>query len=153
MANFELIKNTARAAVINKDATLNDGVRAAVDLDNATDKDNFGDFFLTVQWNTTAPAANTIIGELYVLPGDGAGTEKFPEGGDGTVGSDDTPQKQFMVGTFESINPSLTVDETLEIKGVELRPVGNRVVLINTSGEQFDLTYQLDYVGYKWSST
>lgn len=151
MADFTLTRR-ARATVIDDDATLDDGVRAAADLENDTNKDNFADFYLTVQWNTTAPSAGDLIAELYVMPGDGEVTEAFPEGGDAGLGTDDDPQAHFLVGVFESINPSLTVDEELAIKGVDLRPSKNRVVLKNVSGQQFDLTWQLDAVTFKWSS-
>lgn len=152
MSEFDLAR-TARATVINKDATLDDGVRAAADLDNSTHKDNFCDAYLTVQWNTTAPSAGDKIAELFVIFSDGEVSPAFPEGGDGTVGTDDTPQRRHFVGAFESINPSLTVDEELLIQGIDLRPVaGCRFVLLNTSGQQFDLTWQLDVVGYKWAN-
>ena len=140
--------NRARAIVINDNATLNNGVRAAADYGNDTNKDLWCNVFLTVQWNTTAPSAGDKVAELYILPGDDAGTEKFPEGGDAGLGTDDDPQKIFLVGVFESINPSLTVDETLSLSGIALYHSGNRFVLKNVSGQQFDLTWQLDIVPY-----
>ena len=140
--------NRARAIVINDNATLNNAVRAAADYDNDTNKDLWCNLFLTVQWNSTAPSAGDKIAELYILPGDDAGTEKFPEGGDAGLGTDDDPQKIFLVGVFESINPSLTVDETLALSGIALYHSGNRFVLKNVSGQQFDLTWQLDIVPY-----
>lgn len=151
MADFTLTRR-ARTSVIDDDATLNDGARAAGDLENDTNKDNFCDAYLTVQWNTTAPSTGAIVAELYVIYGDGEATEAFPEGGDAGLGTDDTPQKRFLVGVFESINPSQSVDEELSIEGIELRPAKNRFVLLNTSGQQFDLTWQLDVVAFKWSS-
>lgn len=151
MADFTLTRR-ARATVIDDDATLDDGVRAAADLNNKANNDNFCDAYLTVQWNTTAPSAGDIIGELYVIFGDGEASESFPEGGDAGLGTDDTPQKTALVGVFESINPSITVDEELIIKGIQLRDANCRFVLLNTSGQQFDLTFQLDVVGQKWSS-
>ena len=140
--------NRARAIVINDNATLANGVRAAADYDNDTNKDLWCNVFLTVQWNTTPPTAGDKIGELYIIPGDDAGTEKFPEGGDAGLGTDDTPQRIFLVGVFQSINPSLTVDEILSLTNIPLYHSGNRFVFLNTSGQEMDLTWQLDIVPY-----
>ena len=140
--------NRARAIVINDNATLGNGVRAAADYDNDANKDLFCNVFLTVQFNTTPPTAGAAIGELYILPGDDAGTELFPEGGDAGLGTDDDPQGLYLVGTFETINPSITVDETLSLAGVPLYHSGNRFVYKNISGQEMDLTWQLDIVPY-----
>ena len=140
--------NRARAIVINDDALLANGSRAAADYDNDTNKDLWCNVFLTVQYNTTAPSAGDKIGELYILPGDDAGTEKFPEGGDAGLGTDDDPQKILLVGVFEAINPSITVDETLSLSGIALYHSGNRFVFKNVSGQEMDLTWQLDIVPY-----
>lgn len=151
MADFTLTRRAIQT-VIDKDVLLTDGSRAAADLDNGTNKDNFCDAYLTVQFDTTAPAAGDKIAELYVLYGDGEASEVFPEGGDGTVGADVDPQKILLVGVFETRSPSITVDEELKIPGIPLRPTNNRFVLKNVSGQQFDLTYIVKVIAYKWSS-
>jgi len=140
--------NRARAIVINDDASLATTVRAAADYDNDANKDLWCNVFLTVQFDSTAPSAGDKIAELYILPGDDAGTELFPDGGDAGLGTDDTPQKIFLVGAFETINPSITVDETLSLPGVPLYHSGNRFVFLNTSGQTMDSTWQLDIVPY-----
>jgi len=143
MAELKQLRDTALATVIDDDAVLGNGARAAADYDNSAELDFSGVFYLTVQWNTTAPSANIAVAELYVLPGDGEGTEVFPEGGDAGLGTDDDPQACFLVHTFETINPSITVDETIGSPEVELYGDGNRVVLKNISGQEFDLTWIL----------
>ena len=140
--------NRARVNVIDKNATLDNDVRAAADYDNDGNKDLACNVYLSVQWNTTAPTVDDRIAFLWVLPGDDEMTEVFPEGGDGTVGADDDPQAIFLAGVFVSVNPSITVDEQLVIPGVPLHHSGNRFVLKNTSGQQFDLTWDLDIVPY-----
>lgn len=137
------LKESARDNVIDKNASLADAARAAGDYTN-TDRNLWCNAYLTVQFDTTAPVAGDKIGELYLLPGDGEATEVFPQGGDGTVGPDVTPQKIFLVGTFETISPSITVDEELSIPGIQLYAEGNRFVYLNTSGQIMDLTWQLD---------
>ena len=152
MAEQKYLADTAVQTVIDDDATLGNGVRAAGDYDNGTELDFYCTVYLTVQWNSTAPTAGDKVAELYILPGDGAGSEVFPEGGDAAIGTDDTPQQIFFVGAFESVNPSLTVDEVLALPGVPLAPDGNRFVLLNTSAQEFDLTWQLDIKPYKLQS-
>lgn len=143
MAEIKLLRNTARTTVINDDATLADGSRAAADYDNSTELDLLCEVYLQVQWDGTAPAAGDKIAELYVLPGDGEGTEIFPDGGDAGLGTDDDPQAVFRVGLFESINPSTSVNEILSIPNVQLYGDANRFVIKNTSGQTFDLTWEL----------
>ena len=140
--------NRARAIVINDNAALADDARAAADYDNDTNKDLACNVYLVVQWNTTAPTPDDRIAELWVLPGDDAGTEKFPEGGDAGLGTDDDPQQIFLVGVFVAVNPSNSVDETLCIPGVALYHSGNRFVLKNLGGQEMDETWQLDIVPY-----
>ena len=86
--------NRARVAVIDTGVALANNVRDAADYDNDANKDLWCNVFLTVQFDTTAPAANVKIAKLYILPGDDAATEKFPEGGDASLGTDDDPQKR-----------------------------------------------------------
>ncbi len=140
--------NRPRTAVIDTGAVLANNARAAADYDNKANSDLACNAILTVQWNTSAPAVGDRIAELWVLPGDDAGTEAFPEGGDGTTGSDDDPQQIFSVGVFVSVNPSTSVDEELTISGIPLYFAGNRFVFRNNSGQEQDLTWQLDIVPY-----
>ena len=149
-AEIQLLRDTSLQTVINDDATLADATRAAGDLDNNTELDLGADCFLQVQWDGTAPTAGDKIAELYVLPEDGAGV--FAEGGDAGLGTDDNPQQIFLVGVFESINPSITVNEILAIPGIPLYGHDNRFVLLNTSGQTFDLTWQLTCKPYKLNS-
>lgn len=138
--------NRARVNVIDDNASLANNVRAAGDYDNDVNKDLFCNVFLTVQYDTGPPVAGDKIAELYILPGDDAVTQVFPDGGDAGLGTDDTPQGIFLIGVFESINPSITVNEELSIAGIPLHHSGNRFVILNTSGQTFDSTWQLDIV-------
>lgn len=142
MAKNKLLSDTALQSVIDDNATLDDGVRAAGDYENGTALDISCTAYLTVQWNTTAPSAGDRVAELWVLAGDNAGV--LPEGGDAGLGTDDDPQDVFKVGEFISVNPSLTVDEVLAIPFIPLYSDENRFVLKNISAQQFDLTWQLD---------
>ena len=146
MADIKLKEGTF-TTVIDDGATLADGSRAAGDLDNGTALEIIGDAYLHVQWNTTAPTAGDIVAELSVLRGDGEASESFPEGGDAGLGTDDDPQGTTFVGNFESVNPSLTVDETLIVQDINLSIGKNRFVLKNISGQEMDLTWQLDFKG------
>ena len=152
MADIKYKEGAARTVVINDDAALANNTRAAADYNNDTLLDLFGDVFLVQQFDTTAPSAGDKTGELHILPGDNAATEKFPEGGDAGLGTDDDPQKIFLVGVFETINPSISVDETLGLPGIRLFMAGNRFVFKNVSGQQMDLTWQLDIHPYKLQS-
>ena len=143
----------AISVVINKNATLATGSRAAGDYDNSTNNSLVCNALIKVQWNTTAPADGVFIANLWVLPGDGAGTEKFPIGGDGTVGTDFEPSNQLFVGAFECVDASITLDREYMVRDIRLTPHTNRFVLLNTSGFEFDLTWQLDLLPYKIQST
>lgn len=141
-----------RTSVIDDDAVLVNGDHAAGDYVNSANLDPFAHMLLTVQWNSSAPAAGINVANLYNIPGDGAGSELFPEGGDAGIGTDDIPQRVLLVGTFETINPSITVDETLVVQNVSLFFSGNRFVLENVSGQEFDLTWKLDLVPFGFKS-
>jgi len=143
MAEIKLLRDTALQTVIDDGATLANNVRAAADYDNSAELDLSCDVYLQVQYDAGPPAAGDKIAELYILPGDGEGTEVFPDGGDAGLGADDTPQKVFLVGVFESINPSTTVNEILGLGGIPLYGEGNRFVLLNVSGQTFDATWEL----------
>jgi len=144
MADYKLKEDTAVQTVIDDDASLANGARAAGDYDNSTNLDPMARAYLTVQYDTTAPSAGDAVASLYVLYGDGAGTEVFPDGGDAAIGTDDTPQAIFQIATFESINPSTSADEVLGSLPFDLCGQTNRFVLLNTSGQTFDATWQLD---------
>ena len=152
MAEIKLLRDSVLTVVINDDATLANGVRAAADYDNSTEVDLGCDVYLQVQYDTTAPTAGDKIAELYVLPGDGEGTEVFPQGGDAGLGTDVDPQQILLVGIFESRSPSITVNEILCIPGVPLYGHANRFVIKNTSGQIFDLTWQVSIKPYKLQS-
>lgn len=153
MAEIKLLGDTTTQTVIDDNATLANGSRAAGDYDNSTELDMEAVAYLTVQYDSGPPSAGDNIAELYNLPGDGAGTEVFPEGGDAGLGTDDDPQAIYLVGVFSSINPSLTVDEVLGSLPFRLYPDTNRFVLKNTSGQTFDATWQLDIKPNKYQST
>ncbi len=149
MADLKLKADTALATVIDDDAALADGVRAAADYDNSTALDPFCNLYLTVQFNGTAPAARAVIAEVFILPGNGEGTEVFPAGGDAGLGTNFDPQAVYSVGVIEAVDPSITVDEELGIPNISLYPDGNRFVIKNVSGEEFDLTWILKIKPFK----
>lgn len=152
MTEIKYLADTAVQTVIDDNATLADTARAAGDYDNGTELDLEAVAYLTVQYDTGPPSAGSKIAELYVLPGDGAGTEVFPDGGDAGLGTDDDPQAIFLVGVFTSINPSTSVNEILASLPFRLYPDGNRFVLKNVSGQTFDSTWQLDIKPIKLQS-
>ena len=149
MADLKLKADTAVQTVIDDGASLATTVRAAGDYDNGTNLDPFCNIYLTVQFDTTAPSALDVIAEVYILPGDGAGTEVFPEGGDAGLGSNFDPQAAYLVGVITTVNPSTSVDEVVGIPNVALYPDGNRFVLKHVSGQTYDLTWQLDIKPFK----
>lgn len=128
--------------IMDTNATLSDPGRKAVAYNNSNG-DQYADFFLDVEYETSLPTAGAIVGELFLLPGDGAGTEEFAEGGDGTVGSNVDPQKIHQVGFFETRNPSLTVIETLVIAAVQLYPANGRIVIKNVAGRPYGALWEL----------
>lgn len=140
MADFKLKQDTALQTIIDDDAVLVNTDWAAGDYDNSTNLDPFGIFQLTVQWNTAAPAAGTKVADLYIISG--VTGPVYAEGGDAGLGTDDIPQSIYLVASFQSINPSLTVDETLGTVEIPIYAY-NRVVLVNTSGQEFDATWIL----------
>lgn len=147
MAEIKYLSDTALVTLIDDDAALANNARAAGDLDNDTELDLGILYFLQVQYDGGPPSAGTKVAELYNLPGDGEASETFPDGGDAGLGTNDTPQQIFYVAAFESINPSTSVNEVLGASG-SLWPHGNRHVILNTSGQQFDSTWQL--TGKPW---
>lgn len=150
MADVQLRAPTVVQTPIDDNATLSDAARAAGDYDNGTNLDTHCIIYLTVQWDSAAPAVGENVAEIYILPGDGEVTEVFPEGGDAGLGSDDTPQALFRVATLYSINPSTSVDEVLASPPIALYPDGNRFVLLNVSGGTFDATWQLDIKPFRY---
>ena len=152
MAEIKLLGDTTLATPIDDGATLADATRAAGDYDNGTELDIWCIPYLELQWDSSLPTAGDMIADLYILPGDNAGTPDYPEGGDAGLGTDDNPQAIFKVGSFESVNPSLTVNEILALRPVLLYPNVNRFVLLNTSGGVYDATWELRALMYKMQS-
>ena len=136
-------KRFSSVMVIDTNATLADGVRVAKDHDNSTTRAISCAVYLSTRWNTAAPTAGDIVGELSVLPGDGETTESFPSGGDGTIGSNHDPAAKHHVGSFETVNPSTANEEVMAIEGVPLIPGVNRFVFKNTSAQQMANTWYL----------
>lgn len=145
MSSVKLQFDTANNLVINKDATLANAARAAGNYDNSSNLDLEAIAFLEVQYDGGPPTANTIVAELYCLPSDGT---LYPDGGDGTVGEDDTPQQAFLVGVFETINPSTSTNEELACGPFRLYEY-NRLVIVNKSGQTFDATWQMTIQPFK----
>lgn len=148
MADVKLKQDTALTNVIDDNAALADGARAAGDYDNTSLLDLEAWAIITVQYDTTTPTAGDLIGELYLIPGEDDTTPTYPDGGDAGLGTDDTPQAIFLIGVFESINPSLAANEFLATRVFDLYP-NNRFIVLNTSGASYDATWQLDIVPMK----
>lgn len=152
MAEIKYLSDTGLQTVIDKNATLANGARAAGDYDNGTELDFLCDVFLeNFHFDTSAPSAGVLIADLYVLRSEPDDTT-FPQGGDGSVGGDVTPQAAHYVGSFETRNPSTTVEETLSLHDVPLGPHDNRFVVVNTSGQTFTDTWQLSIVPHKYQT-
>lgn len=152
MAKTKFLKEQL-VTLLDTNATLANNVRKAALFDNslaANAESLFADFFLTVSFDTTAPAAGDSVGNLSLLPSTDEATARFPTGGDGTVGGDFDPQGVFLVGTFEARNPGLDAStEILAIGGVALYQGEQRVVLKNVSGQTISLEWQLEAKIYK----
>ncbi len=152
MAEVKFLKENL-TTLWDTNATLADAARKAVDFDNAADPPDeatFADFFLTVSFDTTAPAAGDLVGELYVLPSTDEVSARFPTGGDGAVGGNVDPQGIFLVGTFEARSPGLDAStEVLAIGGVPLYQGEQRIVFKNVSGKTISLEWQLEAKFYK----
>lgn len=143
MSEYQLLGDSAVATVIDDNAVLVDGARAAGNYDNSTELDIECVAYLKVQYDGGPPSVGDAIGDLYMLPVFDADTT--PEGGDAGIGTDDTPQAVYLVGVFESINPSTTVDEILGTLPFPLYPsANNRFVILNTSGQTYDATWELN---------
>jgi hypothetical protein len=123
------------ATVIDSAADLVTTARKAALYDNSTNLATHGHFFLTVQYDASAPTAGGKVAELYLCPEDGNAV--YPEGGDGTVGDDVDPQQNLLVGAFESRDPKTNATEVLCIPWVPLTPKF-KLVLKNVSGKTFE---------------
>ena len=144
MAEHKWLSDTGVQTVISSGSALSNLNREAALYTNDTEADLICDVFLTLSYNATSlPTAYDDVADLYVLQGDGAATEVFPEGGDGTVGTNDDPQREHYRGTFQTINPSDTVTETISLINVPIGPHGNRFVIKNISGNTWDATWTL----------
>lgn len=133
MAEIKYLADSSLATVIDPNAAVTNGTRISGDYNNDTELDLEAIPFLTLQWDSTAPSAGVNVFDLYVLPGDGEGTEVYPTGGVSV-----RPQSVFLVGTFECRSPSTTVDEVLALPPIRLYPNSNRFVLENVSGQTAD---------------
>lgn len=138
MAEIKWLADTTLQTLSDPNASLANGVRWAFDYDNSTELDVLGFLYFAIQYDTTAPAQGDDVLEVYVMPGDGEGTETFPRGGDGTVGGDDDPDARWHVGTVACREPSLTTDEVLGLV-IPLYPDGNRIVVKNVSQQTISL--------------
>ncbi len=134
------VKPGAKVSIATIGSDLTNNSRVAGDYDNSVDNWLEADVYMVSDYQTTAPAANLRVADLYVLFGNGESTEKFPEGGDGTTGSDDNPQGALFVGSYETINPNNAgVSETLCIPNVAINGRKTiRFVMQNVSGQIMD---------------
>lgn len=154
MADLRLL-DVAPIVVIDLDAPLPAGSRAAGDYDNsgAAEKWPLCDAYLVMQYDTGPPMVGVLVADLYMLRGDGGTPERFPAGGDGSVGANLTPASIHLVGSFECRAPSLSVDEPMLIPDILLGGHTNRFVVVNASGETGDSAWQLDIVPHGVRST
>lgn len=141
MADLKLNFGTG-TTVYDPNATLANLARKGfTTYDNSSALDLEAIAILDCMWDTTAPTARAIVAELYYLPS--PDNSVFPEGGDGTVGEDDDPQRIYLVGQFECVNPSLVTSEQLGTMPFRLWLYG-RFVLKNLGGytisEEWTLT-------------
>lgn len=130
-----------RVVLFTLSADLTNGSRKAADYDNDDAAKRWKKVILAlegIQYLTTAPTARVNVADLWILPGDNQGTEVFPGGGDGTVGTNRDPQGAFFVGAFECLNPSTTADDDPLFLVADIYPASNRFVLKNTSGQTWD---------------
>lgn len=149
--NLQYQDGTGISTVITG-GTLATGNRVAQPFDNTVNLDLYGDAFLTLHYDTSAPTAGTAIAELYLLPGNTVVTPSYPQGGDGSVGTNVDPQKVLLVGVFETRSPSTSVDEILAVVGIPLSPRLQRFVLKNISGQTFHTGFTLTLKPYKLQS-
>jgi len=136
MADFKLKADTAVQTVIASSVSaVAASVRIAGDYDNAASLDPIATAYLTYKYTGAAPAAGALAAELYLVPGNSSAL--VAEGGDALRGTNDQPQAALLVGVFQTVNPSTSVNETLAVRGVPLHPKLNRFVLQNRSGQSF----------------
>ncbi len=130
---------------ITMTADVTNGSRRAFDYANSTNKHLLAHLLIEgIQYLTTAPTAGTIVAEVYVLPGDGQGSETFPGGGGrnggdtGDVGQDRDPQPIWLAAVVTCINPSTAADDDPLGCIVPIFPGTNRIVIKNVSGQTWD---------------
>lgn len=88
----------------------------------------YADFELKVEYTTSAPAAGTKMGELYMVSSvDGT---NYCEGSTSL-----TPQRLQLVGAFESRNGATGTFEFLHVLGVALPARPAKWLFLNTSGK------------------
>lgn len=127
MAEIKQLADTALQVILDTDAVLVDGSRAAANYDNSIELDFLADFLLFVVYDTTAPSVGVLVAELYGLSGNGATPEMFPTGGDGIVGKDVNPQSG-IVGTFRAKNPGINT-----ATGITAATAANPVVITDVA--------------------
>jgi len=137
MAKQKYIADTALQTLNDPGTSLATATRWAFDYDNSADLDLWLLIEVDIQFDTGPPTAGDRVFEVWVIPGDGEGTEKFADGGDASVGTDDDPAMIHFVGEMQTVNPSTGTDEVMSLV-IPLYPDGNRIVLKNVSGSTID---------------
>jgi hypothetical protein len=123
--------------------TAADDSRRVFDYSNSTGKHLLAHLLVEgIQYGATTGIVNgTAVMEVYVLPGDGAGSEGFPGGGgrnaddSADVGNNLDPQPLWLAAVLTSIAPSTTVDEPGLGCIIPIFPGTNRIILKNVSGQ------------------
>ena len=133
--NFDTLLRSLRTyqQLVSSGPALTAGTRHALDFSNSTDGDLWYIPFLELQFSSGPPAAGTIVMDFYRIPGSTEVTERFAEGGNGTVGADVTPADTHYVGGFQIRQPSTSIDRILSLDAFSLRAGGNRFVFENVS--------------------
>src|SRR5262245_10272569 len=103
-------------------------VLSSVVLDNTSTPQDFVDLELLVKYTSSAPAAGTKVGDVYIIPAlDGT---NYGEGS-GSI----QPQGLQYVGSFESRNGATGAFERLPMERIPIGPYKYKVLFTNTSGK------------------
>lgn len=90
----------------------------------------YADFQLLVKYTSTLPPVGSKVAELYLVPQiDGT---NYPITGTGV-----DPQRSLLIGTFDTFQPSTTVFERINIRGVLLPPRDFKLLLKNTNAQPY----------------
>jgi len=100
--------------------------------DNTSDLDVYADFELLVKYSV-APSNGTKVVELYIVPT--IDDINYAEGSISVI-----PQRYLLIGIFETVNPSISSFERLIIPNVVIPPRNFKVLIRNTSGQDFAAT-------------